>query len=269
MKQLICAILLLIAATFVFVQEVAMSAEPNPVTIEWYGHSCFLLTLNNGAKILTDPYDTTRLPYTLPKESVDLILSTHDHFYHNAVKAVPSKVILRADGRDPKFYGQTAGTKNLSDGSTEVDLKGAKLTCSTVPSFHDERRGSMRGANGMIRFSIEGITFVHVGDLGDTLKPEQMNKLKPVDVLMIPVGGYFTIDSTQARQVVAALAPKVVIPMHYKTPVLSEWFPISGVEPFLQGYAEIRREPGSTLSLQSGTLPAALTIEVLKYHGQE
>jgi len=268
MKSLIAIIAALIV-TVTSTAEVAMSAEANPVTLEWYGHSCFLLTLKNGAKILLDPYDTTRLPYSLPKESVDLIFSTHDHFDHNAVKAVPSKFILRADGRQPKFFGNTAGTKTLPDGFLEVDLKGAKLTCSTMPSFHDERKGGQRGANGVIRFTVEGLTFVHLGDLGDTLNPDQIAKLRPVDVLMIPVGGFYTIDAAQARKVVQELSPKVVIPMHYKTNILGEGFPISAVDPFLEGYQNINRSPDSTLKLQAGSLPDRLTVEVLKYHGQK
>lgn len=259
----------LLAVVFFFNPETSMSAESNPVTLEWYGHSCFLLTLKNGAKILMDPYDTTRLPYSLPKESVDLTFSTHDHFDHNAVKAVPAKYILRADGREAKFYGSLSGTAASTDGSVQVDLRGAKATCMTIPSFHDDHKGSMRGANGIIRFTVEGLTFVHLGDLGDTLSAEQINKLKPVDVLLVPVGGYYTIDAAKAQKVVQALSPKVVIPMHYKTDILGDSFPISTVDAFLEGYQHINRLSGSTATFQAGNLPNVLTIEVFKYHGQK
>ncbi len=248
--------------------EAAMSADTSPVKIEWYGHSCFLFTLKNSTKILIDPYEMSRLPYSLPQDSVDLIFSTHDHFDHNAVKAVPSTFILRADGREPKFYGVMAGTTILKDGTTQVELKGIKLTCSTVPSYHDDRQGGMRGVNGIIRFTAAGLTCVHLGDLGDLLTPEQIVKLKPVDVLLVPVGGYYTIDSTQAQVVVAALNPKVVIPIHYKTARLSEGFPISGVDPFLKGYNLVRRENGSSVVLEAGRLPAQMQVIVLKYPGE-
>jgi L-ascorbate metabolism protein UlaG (beta-lactamase superfamily) len=245
-----------------------MAASPPPVTLEWYGHSCFLLTLQNGAKILIDPYDTSKLPYSLPHENVDLIFSTHDHFDHNAVHAVPATTILRADGREPKFFGTLSGSKILSDGSTEVDLSGDKLVCQTVPSFHDEQKGSQRGGNGIIRFNVDGITFVHVGDLGDTLSAEQIKALQPVDVLMIPVGGFYTIDAARARKVVQELSPKIVIPMHFKTAALQAEFPITSVDAFLQGYANVRRHEGSAIILDASGLPAEQTIVVLKYHGQ-
>lgn len=259
------SLLLLLLCCFL---EVVMSAETHPLTVEWYGQSCFLLTLQNGAKILLDPFDTTRIPYTLPHEAVDLIFSTHDHFDHNAVKAVPAKTILRATGAKPTFFGTLAGAKILPDSSTQVDLKGVPLICTTIPSFHDDRRGGMRGVNGIIRFTVENLTFVHLGDLGDSLSADQIARLKPVDVLMIPVGGYFTIDAEQAKKIVAALNPKIVLPMHYKTEVLGDGFPISGVEPFLEGYHYVRNAMSSTLILQAGNLPTATVVNVLKYHGQ-
>lgn len=268
MKTLISALLSASLLLLLPNTEVIMASEANAVTLEWYGHSCFLLTLHNGAKILIDPYDTTRLPYSLPEGKVDVIFSTHDHFDHNAVQAVPSKVILRADGKQPVFFGSKSRFTIRSDGDTEVDLQGIPLVCRTVPSWHDEKGGSKRGANGIIRFTVEGITFVHVGDLGDTLNAEQLANLKPVDVLLIPVGGFYTIDAPTAKSVVQALSPHVVIPMHYKTDILSEGFPIAGVDPFLEGYDNVNREASSAIELQAGKMPDSMTIEALKYHGQ-
>jgi L-ascorbate metabolism protein UlaG (beta-lactamase superfamily) len=158
----------------------------------------------------------------------------------------------------------------MPDGSTQLALKGAILNCTTVPSFHDDHQGSQRGVNGLIRFTIAGLNFVHLGDLGDTLNAEQIAKLKPVDVLMIPVGGFYTIDATQAKKVVEQLAPRVVLPMHYKTPALpDQGFPIATADLFLAGFPLIKRESGSTISFTAGHLPEKLTVEVLKYHGQK
>lgn len=246
-----------------------MAADTGTITVEWYGHSCFLLTLENGCKILTDPYDTTRLPYSLPTEKVDVVFSSHDHFDHNAVEAVPSDYILRAQGTDSTFYGSKKGVPFKGESSITLDLNGIELSASTVPSFHDERHGELRGVNGIIRFTVEGITFVHLGDLGTLLSQDQIQKLTPVDILMIPVGGYYTIDADKAKQVVASLNPKVVLPMHYKTPVLTVGFPISGVEPFLKGYPGVIHRPGSITRFRAADLPEKLIIEVLKYHGQD
>ena len=248
--------------------EVSMAASPPPMSLEWYGHSCFLLTLQNGAKILIDPYDTSKVPYSLPQGEVDLTFSTHDHFDHNAVNAVSAKTVLRADGREPIFFGTLSGSEALPNGTTEVDLRGDKLICKTVPSFHDERKGDQRGVNGIIRLTVDGITIVHVGDLGDTLTAEQVKALQPVDVLLIPVGGYYTIDAAHAQKVVQALNPKIVIPMHYKTKLVPD-FPISTIDDFLQGYAHVRHNEGSSITIYASQLPADLTVEVLKYHGQK
>jgi L-ascorbate metabolism protein UlaG (beta-lactamase superfamily) len=268
-RSIISLVCMLVSLALLQTSEVAMSAPTGPVTIEWYGHSCFLLTLQNGAKILIDPYDTTRMPYSLPQEPVDLTFSTHDHFDHNAVNAVTAQVILRADGRKSVFNGTKTGVKELADGTSQVDLKGLTVTCSTVPAFHDEHHGAKRGAMGLIRFIVEGLTFVHLGDLGDTLSQEQIEKLKPVDVLMVPVGGYYTIDSTQAERTVEDLAPRVVLPMHYKTDLLATDFPISTAEGFLKAYRNVHRETKSSITLIAAKLPANMTIEVLKYHGQK
>ncbi|RJP81327.1 MAG: hypothetical protein C4524_02110 [Candidatus Zixiibacteriota bacterium] len=263
------ALWLIPAALFIIDTEVAMAAQNGPVTVEWYGHSCFLLTLENGAKILIDPYDTTRVPYAPPRDRVNVIFSTHDHFDHNNVDLVPAPIVLRADGREAKFYGKTGGTVEQTDGSTVVDLKGRPLKAVTVPSFHDDRGGGQRGANGMLRLEVNGLAFVHLGDVGTMLTPGQVEALKPVDVLMIPVGGYYTIDADTAAQVAAALGSKVVIPMHYKTSALNESWPIAEVDSFLTHFPRVHRNPGSTITLQAGSMPDSLTIEVLEYHGRK
>jgi L-ascorbate metabolism protein UlaG (beta-lactamase superfamily) len=237
--------------------------------VEWYGHSCFLLTLENGAKILIDPYDTTRVPYPPPRDRVEVIFSTHDHFDHNNVNLVPARIILRADGSEAKFFGKTGGTVQQTDGSTVVDLNGKILKAITVPSFHDERKGGQRGANGMLRFTLEDVTFAHLGDIGTMLTPEQIQALKPVDVLIIPVGGYYTIDADTAQQIVAALEPRIVIPMHYNTDRLGESWPIETADKFLAKFTRVQQNPGSTLTLRADQLPDSLTVEALRYHGQK
>jgi L-ascorbate metabolism protein UlaG (beta-lactamase superfamily) len=270
MKITLGALATIILLPLIFFAEAAMNENATTINLEWYGHSCFLLTLNNGAKILIDPYDTTRVPYSLPAGRVDVVFSTHDHFDHNAVTVVPSGVILRAKGSEATFFGSTSGFRTLPDSSIQVDLKGATLKCATVPSFHDDHQGGQRGVNGIIRFTVAGLNFVHLGDLGDTLNADQIAKLKPVDVLFVPVGGYYTIDAAQAQKVVAQLAPHLVIPMHYKTPALPDkGFPITNADAFLAGYPVIKQESGSTINISAEHLPDKLTIEVLKYHGEK
>ncbi len=269
MKKTLSAITL---AIIIFANQL-MGAEMNEhheaVTIEWYGHSCFLLTLENGAKILLDPFDMTRFPYSLPAGKVDIVFSTHDHFDHNAVNAVPSSVILRADGKKSSFYGKKVGAEEEADGRIKVKLNDKTMIAATIPSYHDDRGGSARGANGIIRFEVEGLSFVHLGDLGEPLKPNQVEKIKPIDVLFIPVGGFYTINDTTAYEVVQALAPRIVIPMHYRTKALGDLLPINTVDPFLKRFDHIKRENSSTFKVQADHLPAVMTVEVLDYHGQK
>jgi L-ascorbate metabolism protein UlaG (beta-lactamase superfamily) len=260
-------LIVLLSLTFA-TSEVAMTKESQTLILEWYGQSCFLLTLANGARIMIDPFDTTRIPYHLPTGNIDVCFSTHDHFDHNAVDALPTRFILRAMGSEPCFFGSLLGKKFEKVTSPKVELKNETFSFSTVPSFHDDRNGGQRGVNGIVRFTVAGITFVHLGDLGDTLTTVQIQKLKPVDILLIPAGGYFTLESPLAQKVVAELSPKLVIPMHYKTDALPPNFPIVGVDEFLQGFSNINHLATSTLSLSKETLPEALTIDVLRYHGQ-
>lgn len=246
-----------------------MNEHHEAITIEWYGHSCFLFTLENGSKILIDPFDTTRFPYALPTGRVDVTFSTHDHFDHNAVDIVPTRVILRADGKKPSFFGKKVGVTEDENGAIRVDLGGKVLTATTIPSFHDDQGGRSRGANGIIRFEVEGLTFAHLGDLGETLKSEQVEKIKPIDVLFIPVGGFYTINDTTAYDIVRTLAPRIVIPMHYRTAALGDRLPINTVDPFLRRFQNVKREDTSILKVQAGHLPEAMTVEVLNYHGQK
>jgi L-ascorbate metabolism protein UlaG (beta-lactamase superfamily) len=122
-----------------------------------------------------------------------------------------------------------------------------------VDVAHDEEGGRSRGKNTIIVLDDGDVRLVHLGDLGHALTPETVAAIGPVDVLMIPVGGYFTIDHTQAAEVVEAMSPSVVIPMHYKTPKVD--FSISGPEPFLATQANVERPATSTIEITRATLP--------------
>jgi L-ascorbate metabolism protein UlaG (beta-lactamase superfamily) len=261
---------LLFASLFIIIiASTSICADSDMIIVEWYGHSCFLLTLENDYKILIDPFSTDWVPYQAPSGSVNVTFSSHDHFDHNAVDIVPSDYVLRAAGTDATFFGTKKGEPFEGQETFSFDLGGIEMTCATVPSFHDERQGELRGPNGIIRFDVAGMSFVHLGDLGHTLTPNQIELLKPVDVLMVPVGGYYTIDADMAQQVVASLSPRVVIPMHFKTEVLEEGFPIANAEPFLEGFSRINRHTSSAMTLKAEALPDSITIDVLRYHGQE
>ncbi|MCK4224028.1 MAG: MBL fold metallo-hydrolase [candidate division Zixibacteria bacterium] len=217
--------------------------DKGEVTIKWLGHSCFLISLDDALKIVTDPFDTT-VGYPMPDETADICVVSHDHFDHNYVSVVK-------------------GNPEVVKGVGEKEAKGIKF--KGVASFHDEKGGSERGKNTIFTWELGGIRFAHAGDLGIGLSDSQKNEIGTVDVLFVPTGGFYTIDAATAGKVAASLNPKVVIPMHYKTPFLGENFPIAGVDEFLQGKENVIKVNRGSVSFTKENLPEKTTIYVLEY----
>jgi len=210
------------------------------VKIKWLGHACFLITSDTGLKIITDPYFTGGdLSYGQIKESADIVTVTHDHSDHNNVAAI---------GGNPKVVRGTA------------EVKGIKF--KAIPTYHDEAGGGQRGRNTILCFELDGMRLCHLGDLGHQLSDNQVAELGKIDILLIPVGGFYTIDAKVATQLCDRLKPKVIIPMHYKTAKCA--YPITGVEEFLRGKKEVNRLDASQVEFKPGQLPATTTIIVLK-----
>jgi len=235
--------LMLAAALFL------LGASPKPLTLRWFGQSCFLLTSPGGTAVLMDPFHRENgIEYPLPSIKADAVTISHEHFDHNnAAAAKPGAKII---------HGLTeGGWATVSETVGDVKLR-------TVPTFHDDREGRMRGRNAVFVFETNGITVVHLGDLGHLLDDEQVKAIGRTDVLLIPVGGYYTIDAAQAKQVVNQLKPKIVIPMHYKTDQVKN-IPIATADAFLQGQPRIAKQKSSVLEIR--TLPAETTIYVLGY----
>lgn len=154
--------------------------------LTWYGHSCFKAEFREGS-VVFDPYAPGKVPgLTLPEIQADMVINSHmhgDHYYPDGVKLT---------GNDPAF------------------------TVHELMTYHDDKQGELRGENIVTAVCGENLTLVHLGDLGHELSNEQVNEIGQVDVLLVPVGGYYTIDAAQAREVVEAISPKIVIPMHYR-----------------------------------------------------
>ncbi|CUH96794.1 hypothetical protein P22_2905 [Propionispora sp. 2/2-37] len=186
--------------------------------IKWLGHSCFLLTADNGVKVLTDPFDSS-VGYAVPQVTADIVSTSHDHFDHNNIEAAQGD-----------FF--------LVNQSGHFSHKGIDIT--GVAAFHDDNHGAQRGRNIIYKFVVDGVHICHCGDLGHILTQEQVQEIGHVDILLIPVGGFYTIDCNQAVEVVKMLQPAVVIPMHFKTPAIQ--LPIEGVEPFLERMGGVRLE---------------------------
>ena len=197
--------------------EVSARQEPTPmepgVTLRYFGHSCFLATDSKSRTVAIDPFDA-KVGYEVPSLEAEVCLVTHDHFDHSNLAAV-------------------AGSPTAVRTAGETDALGIPVVGVTAP-HHAPGKNEERGDIVMYRWAMDGINLVHVGDLGDSLSPDQIEALGPADVLMLPVGGHFTIDANQAVQVAQDLRAKFVIPMHYKTDATKPDLPIAPVADFLK-----------------------------------
>ena len=186
--------------------------------VTWLGHSCFLLQGEEGITILLDPFFEDSVGYPLPKLKADMVMISHDHTDHNNVDAAGSnsQVIF-----GPGEYS-----------SLGLEIRG-------IRSFHDQKKGRLRGENTIFCFELEGIRICHLGDLGHILSPSQISEIGPVDLLFLPVGGRYTIDAKGADEVIEQIHPALVVPMHYRTGGLG--FELDGVDKFLKGKKEVSR----------------------------
>ncbi len=181
--------------------------------ITFLGHASFRLK-GKIASLVTDPFDSKVVGFSFPKVSADIVTISHQHDDHNKAELV----------KDVKKVVSGPGEYEIND----VSIIG-------ISTFHDDKKGAKRGKNTIYVIEMDGQRIVHLGDLGHKLSEKFVEKAGSVDVLMIPVGGEYTIDATQATELVRAIEPRITIPMHFKVPKLNpETFSkISSVEPFL------------------------------------
>lgn len=210
--------------------------------VQWLGHASFLVTSDTGTRIITDPYKTGGgINYGEIKESADIVTISHEHADHNNAASV-------------------VGQPQVFKGGAPVEIKGVKLT--GISTYHDENQGKDRGTNTIICMEMDGIRLCHLGDLGHTLTPHDISQIGKVDILLVPVGGFFTIDAVVASEVCTKLRPKAIIPMHFKTDCCA--YPIAGVEDFLKGKENTTIMDTSEVEFKADKLPAAIQIMVLK-----
>ncbi len=213
--------------------------------VKWYGHASFLITSAKGTKVITDPYEPGgyggAISYGKIPDSADIVLVSHDHADHNFIKGVPgSPAIIKGAG---------------SHSAKDLKIKG-------IATYHDDQKGSQRGSNTIFCFTMDGLQVCHLGDLGHLLTDEEAKQIGPVDVLMMPVGGFYTIDPEGATKTMQKLNPRVTFPMHFKTPRCG--FPLSQVEDFTKGKAGVKNLGGSEVELKKETLPKSSEIMVLQ-----
>jgi len=186
--------------------------------IWWRGHASFVIQ-TEGKKIVTDPFDD-KLGYPLKPLKADIVTVSHDHWDHNAVETVQGRPHVIRD-----------------IGITDID--GIKV--EGIATFHDHQAGRNRGPNIIFRINAEGLSLAHLGDLGHSLDKAQIEKIGNVDILLVPVGGTYTIDASEAQELVTELRPKIVIAMHFSTPHLS--FSLAPLEQFTSYYDKVVKKP--------------------------
>lgn len=214
--------------------------------VQWFGQAFFQLTSSSGVRVVIDPFDNAFFSYPIPKGLVaDVLLVTHEHNDHNNIGIIGGAPLVC---RGPQGVGH---------------FERAGVAITGTAAFHDESHGTERGPDTIYSFALDGVRFCHVGDLGCLLTDEQLRNIGPVDVLLLPVGGHFTLEVARLDRLVAQLNPRVVVPMHYKTRYTPK-LPIAPVDEFLRGKANVRRLGSATFTIGKAGLPAQPEIWVLE-----
>jgi len=208
--------------------------------ISWAGQACFQISISNSknhsAQIVIDPFEE-KIGLKVPRFSADILLITHEHSDHNNVKAV-------------KPAGTTAPF--LISGPGEYEVKGVFI--KGIPAFHDDSQGKERGKTTIYTIEAEDMKFCHLGDLGQSqLTDEQLEEIGSVDILMIPVGGVYTITGQEAQKIISQIGPKIVIPMHYQLPHLK--MKLDDVKKFLKVVGKNSIVPQEKFQVKQSSLP--------------
>jgi L-ascorbate metabolism protein UlaG (beta-lactamase superfamily) len=207
-------------------------------------HASFLIITNNGTRIIFDPYKSGcfdgTFRYQAIADSADVVLTSHQHDDHNGASDILG---------NPKVFKDTG----------HFTYKDIKIT--GIASYHDTSKGTARGKNIIYVVEADSLRIVHLGDLGHNLNETELKEIGKVDVLLIPVGGYFTIDSKVASSIVNSLKPQITVPMHYKTDAID--FPIVKVDEFLKGKKNVNRINSAEVEITKQALPKTPEIWVL------
>ncbi len=206
--------------------------------MSWLGHASFLIE-SGGKKLITDPFDE-KLGYPPYDEEVDITTVSHEHWDHSAASNLKGKPVV-------------------VKGTGEFNVDGFQII--GFSTFHDKSSGKKRGINTVYKICVEDINLLHMGDLGHVLSPEQYLGLGKVDLLLLPVGGVYTVDADEAYQIVKAINPAVVIPMHFNTPHLC--FKLDPVEQFTSKFDQVIKQ--AFLEITADKLPEQVEIIVLDY----
>lgn len=181
--------------------------------ITWLGHSAFRLQdkISDGISLVTDPFDPSYTGLKWSNLEADIVTISHQHQDHNYLKGVK-------------------GSPFIIDSAGEFEYKGVYV--EGIDAWHDDEQGAKRGSNIICRIEMDDLVITHLGDLGHLPDTKQLERMEGTDILLVPVGGVYTIDARQAVEVINEIEPKIIIPMHYQLPDLK--VDLSGVEKFIK-----------------------------------
>lgn len=244
-------VIIFVLSFFVMLSFANLCLHGKEVTFKWFGQGCFLIETSQNTQIITDPMKMGS--YLIPEEiKPDIVTVSHEHFDHNQVDAV--------SGNPQVLRGLTSGGADYAD----INQKIKDVRVYTVSSYHDKSQGSQRGKNAIFVFEFDGIRVAHLGDLGDSLSPANVQEIGAVDVVMIPVGGTYTIFGKEADRVISQLDPRLIVfPMHFKTDSAS-FLPYSG-DDYAEGKQNVKKVGGNTYVLDLDKTGNNLTYVVLNY----
>lgn len=217
----------------------AAAAAPIPdakaFKLRWYGQSFFQLETPAGKRVVFDPHAMPE--FGRPAVAADVILCSHRHNDHAQPEVVEGFQSARV------FHGLKEPKGNRPPDWNPTDEKVGQIRVRAVPTYHDAESGMKRGKNAAWVVEAEGLTVCHLGDLGHELSPAQVKAIGPVDVLLVPVGGIYTLNGTQAKAVAGQIKPRrFVLPMHYGVPGYDD---LLAADEFLEGQPNVKRTPAT------------------------
>lgn len=212
----------------------AVAAEKS-LTIRWLGQSFFLITTSTGTKVAIDPHALDA--FGRQTVSADAVLMSHLHPDHVRLEVIENKDKAKILPGLKQTGGEAGRPSRVAFNAVDETVKDVRIR--NIPTFHDSQQGLERGRNAVFVIEADGLKIVHLGDLGHILTDEQVRQIGPMDVLMVPVGGVYTINGSKAKEVVAQLKPKrYILPIHYGTLNFDDLLPL---DEFLDGQKNVKR----------------------------
>lgn len=238
---------------FPFFLSAISAADATKITIRWFGHSFFLVESSIGTRIVFDPHAIE--DYGKVSLKADLVLVSHFHNDHTQIGVIENKAKAKILG-GLQVMGKKTDWNLIDEKFQDVHIK-------TVGTYHDTIGGMDRGLNGVFIVEVDGLRIVHLGDLGHILDEKQVKQIGKVDILMIPVGGVYTINGAEAKKVVEQLKPRLfILPMHYGTKAFEDVLP---PDEFMEDQKNVRKLPGNKLEVETDAKPDKPTVILMNW----